>query len=97
MNINKIVLPESPNVLKSIRNGFDAITKHLILLIFPIGLDLVLWFAPHLRIKSQIEDLILEMEKISTLLPADYGDVIETSKEIWTVAAERLNLMIVLR
>jgi hypothetical protein len=97
MNINKIVLPESPNVLKSIRNGFDAITKHLILLIFPIGLDLILWFAPHLRIKTQIEGLILEMEEVSTLLPADFGDVIETSQEIWTIAAERLNLFIAMR
>ena len=97
MNINKIILPESPNVLKSIKNGFDAITKHLILLIFPVGLDLILWFAPHLRIKSQIEAFILEMEKVSTLLPTDYGDVLETSKEIWIVAAERLNLFIAMR
>ena len=72
MNINKIALPESPNVLKSIKNGFDAITKHLILLVFPIGLDLVLWFAPHLQIKSQIEALVLEMEEVSGLLPADH-------------------------
>ena len=97
MNINKIVLPESPNVLKSIRNGFDAITKHLVLLIFPVGFDLILWFAPHLQIKSQIEGLVLEMESLSTLLPADYEDVIETSKEIWIVAAERLNLFIAMR
>jgi hypothetical protein len=37
------------------------------------------------------------MDKVSTLLPADYGDVIETSKQIWTVAGERLNLFIAMR
>jgi hypothetical protein len=97
MKINKTAFPESPNVLKSIRNGFDAITKHLILLLFPIGLDLVLWFAPHLRIKTQIEGVIAEMNEISALLSPDFEEIIEASQEIWMIAAERINLFITLR
>jgi len=97
MNINKITLPEPPNVLKSIKNGFDAITKHLILLLFPVGLDLVLWFGPHLRIKSLIEGLIVDMNDVSDLMPADFGEVMEAGQEIWLVAAERINLLIGLR
>ena len=97
MNMTKITLPESPNVLQSIRNGFDAITKHLVLLVLPVGLDLVLWFAPHLQIKSLIEGLIVEMNEVSTLLPADYAEVVEAGQEIWVMAAERINLMIALR
>jgi len=97
MNIDKIALPEPPNVLKSIRNGFDAITKHLILLLFPVGLDLVLWFAPHLQLKSLIEGLVLEMSEVSAMLPADFSDVMEAGQEIWFMAAERINLFMVLR
>ncbi|MCJ7716740.1 MAG: hypothetical protein MUO54_09495 [Anaerolineales bacterium] len=97
MNINKIALPESPNVLKSIRNGFDAITKHLILLLFPIGLDLVLWFAPHLQIKTQIEGIIAEMGEVSALLSPDFGEMVEAGQEIWLMAAERINLVLALR
>ena len=97
MNMTRITLPEPPNVLQSIRNGFDAITKHLVLLILPVGLDLVLWFAPHLQIKSLIEGLIVEMNEVSTLLPADYAEVVEAGQEIWVMAAERINLMIALR
>lgn len=97
MNINKITLPEPPNVIKSIRNGFDAITKHLIILLFPVGLDLVLWFGPHLQIKSLIEGLIVEMNNVSELMPADFGEVMEAGQEIWIVGAERINLLIGLR
>ncbi|HDN04331.1 MAG TPA: hypothetical protein ENF27_00140 [Chloroflexi bacterium] len=97
MNINKITLPEPPNVLKSIRNGFDAITKHLILLLFPVGLDLVLWFGPHLQIKSLIEGLITSMNDVPELMPADFGEVMEAGQEIWTAAAQRINLLIGLR
>jgi hypothetical protein len=97
MNINKITLPEPPNIIKSIRNGFDAITKHLILLLFPVGLDLVLWFGPHLQIKSLIKGLIVEMNNVSELMPADFGEVMEAGQEIWMVAAERVNLLIGLR
>ena len=97
MNINKIVLPESPNVLKSIKNGFDSITKHLVLLVFPIVVDLVLWFAPHLRIKTQIERMIGDMNEVSALFPADFMEVLSASQDIWIQAAERINLFIALR
>jgi len=97
MKINKIALPESPNVLKSIKNGFDAITKHLILLLFPIGFDLVLWFAPHLRITTLLKGVIAEMDEVSALLSPDFGEIVETSQEIWMIAAERINLFITLR
>jgi len=97
MKTNKIALPESPNVLKSIRNGFDAITKHLILLLFPLVFDLVLWFAPHLRITTLIKGVISEMDEVSALLSPDFGEMVEAGQEIWMIAAERINLLITLR
>jgi len=97
MNSYNIALPEPPNVLKSIRNGFDTITKHLTLLLFPIGLDLVLWFGPHLQIKTQIEGLIDEMNQVSALFAPDFGEIMEAGKEIWLMAAERINLLLALR
>lgn len=97
MNINKIVLPEPPNVLKSIQIGFDAITKHLVLLLFPLGLDLLLWFGPHVQIRSLINDLVLEMNKASQSFPADFAQVMQEGQAIWEVAAERVNLLIALR
>lgn len=97
MNINKIILPEPPNVLKSLRNGFDAITKHLVLLLFPLGLDLLLWFGPRLKIKSLIEALILEMNEVSEMFPADFAQIMQEGEQIWALAAERINLLVALR
>ena len=97
MNINKIVLPEPPNVIKSIRIGFDAITNHLVLLLFPLGLDLFLWFGPHVQVRSLISGWILEMNKASQSFPADVAQVIQEGQAIWEVAADRVNLLIALR
>lgn len=97
MNINKIALPDPPNVLKSILAGFDAITKHVVLLLFPVGVDLILWFGPHLQIRSLIGSLILRMNRVSQMLPADFNEAVEAGQEIWAFGAERLNLLIALR
>jgi hypothetical protein len=64
---------------------------------FPIGLDLVLWFAPHLQIKSHIEGLIEDMNQVSALLSPDFSEIVEAGQEIWAVAAERINLFLALR
>jgi hypothetical protein len=69
----------------------------LILLLFPVGIDLVLWFAPHLQLRSLIEGLILEMSEVSALMPADFKDVMEAGQEIWMMGAERINLFLALR
>ena len=97
MNTNRIVLPDPTNVLKSIRTGFDAITKHLVLLLFPLGLDLILWFGPHIQIRTLIEELILEMNEVSQIFPADFAQVLQEGEAIWSVAAERVNLLVALR
>ncbi len=97
MNINKITLPDPPKVLKSIQIGFDAITKHVVLLLFPVGVDLVLWLGPHLQIRTLIEGLIREMNDVAGLLPADFQEVMQAGQEIWSLAAERINLAVALR
>jgi hypothetical protein len=97
MNIKKITLPDPPNVLKSIRIGFDTITKHVGLVLFPVGIDLLLWFGPRLQIRSLIESLIEEMSAVSQLMPADFSEIMEAGQEIWALAADRINLLIALR
>src|SRR5512139_2918567 len=44
------VLPAPPNLIRSLLAGFDAIANHIGLILFAIGLDMVLWFGPQLRL-----------------------------------------------
>lgn len=92
-----MVIPDSPSVVKAVREGFDAVTNHLTLLLFPVGLDLLLWFGPHLRIKNLIENLIQEMNSFSTAASPEMVEMIAAGKEIWGTAAERINLLVALR
>ncbi len=39
----------------------------------------------------------MDMNDMSELMPADFGEVMEAGQEIWIVAAERINLLIGLR
>lgn len=97
MKRQQLIIPESPSVLKAVREGFDAVTKHLALLLFPIGLDLLLWFGPHLRVKNLIEALIEEMRGLSAAASPDMVEMIAAGQEIWTSAAERINLLAAVR
>lgn len=97
MNMTEKELPASPQVLKALRTGFDAITRHIGLALFPLGIDLLLWFAPHLRLKEQIERLVLSLEDLSALGAAQQSEYIEVSQEMWQFFAERLNILIAVR
>ncbi len=90
-------IPEPPKTLKSIRIGFDAITQHVGLILFPLILDLIIWFAPHVRIKRQIEGLVTSFFSVSSLDNAELNELLQASREVWTVLAERFNLVVALR
>lgn len=90
-------MPEPPKTLKSIRIGFDAITQHIGLILFPLVLDLIIWFAPHMRIKGLMEGLIKGFFSFPTLDNPELEELVTASREMWTVFAERLNLVAALR
>lgn len=97
MSIHNIQLPDPPKVIKAIKTGYDAITNHIVLILFPVALDALLWFGPHLRVKSQIDRLVMEMNSISNLLSSDFQEMLETSQDIWITVGDRINLFAALR
>ncbi len=90
-------LPAPPRLIPAMVEGFDAITNHLLLILFPITLDLLIWFAPHLRLKDLIEALLMQMTLISTNEGPELSSMIETGREVWLQMAEQINLVVALR
>ena len=73
MNDSKLnTLPKPPSLLKTIVAGFDNITNHIALILFPIGLDLLIWFTPRLRLVKIINTFFGDVVQESLLLAPDF-------------------------
>src|SRR5574341_313846 len=93
----KQVLPAQPSLTGALLAGFDAITNHLGLVIFPIILDLYLWFGPRLSLKPLVESFISQLESVSGTSGPETTQAIQFSRSLWLLVADRLNLFSALR
>ena len=50
-----------PGVIETLSEGFDSINRIIWILIFPVGIDLLLWLAPRLSISQLIERLFADL------------------------------------
>jgi len=87
-----------PRILPSLVEGFNAIASRIYLILFPVAIDLLLWFGPLVRVKN----LLLPVLYRATDLSADvYGqeaqEMIQSSKELWASLLESFNLLSALR
>lgn len=53
-----------PQLIQSLTAGFNMVTNNIALILLPIALDLLLWFGPHLRMKTLFEPLLADMFKL---------------------------------
>lgn len=90
-------IPAPPRLIPTLVAGFDAITNHILVILFPIAVDILIWFTPHLRIKEMIETFIGEMVSLSALEGAELAEMIDVGKEAWLEIAEQFNLVVVFR
>ena len=57
-------LPPPPGVINSIKAGFDALSTHISVIIFPLLLDLFLWLGPRLRMDALFDSLKGDLVRI---------------------------------
>ncbi|MEN7973777.1 MAG: hypothetical protein ABFR47_08080, partial [Verrucomicrobiota bacterium] len=88
--------PNPPRVFKTLLAGFDAVTNHIGLLLFPIGIDLLIWLSPRLGLKKIIESWLAVYLQARPEAP-DTAEMFEAAREIWMVIAERFSLLSTLR
>jgi hypothetical protein len=86
-----------PNFIKSMLAGFDHISKHAWLVIFPIAIDLWIWLGPRLPMKSLIQSVAQQLLDISRLGVTPESDLAVANHQMWEMMAERFNVMIALR
>jgi len=90
-------IPSPPRLIPTLDAGFDAITNHILVILFPIVLDILIWFAPHLRLKNLIEAIIDEMVLLSTSESAELAGMVDVGKDAWLQIASQINLAIAFR
>ena len=90
-------IPAPPRLIPALVAGFDAITNHILVILFPIIIDILIWFAPHLRIKNLVKDFIFELTSLSTIEGAELSEMIGVGQEAWLQVAEQYNLAIAFR
>lgn len=89
--------PTPPRLIPVLVSGFDAITNHILVILFPIILDILIWFAPHFRIKEMIENVLDEMVLISANDNVEFTEMIDVGREVWLSMAEQINLVVAIR
>ncbi len=94
LNTNSQPKIRSPRLIPSLVEGFNAVASHIYLILFPVVIDLLLWFGPLVRVKSL---LLPVMERASELSGAAYGEqgneIVKSSNELWSVFLESFNLL----
>ncbi len=87
------ILNPPPRLMPAIIAGFNTVTNHIGLILFPVFLDLFIWFGPKLRLQKLLEPVI---EKANQTLGAYTGtemkQMLESAQQAWTVLIQRINL-----
>ena len=91
------ILPAPPNIIASLRAGFDAIANQIIIIMIPIIIDLFLWLGPHLQVKTLVNQLINSMASSADLSSIQSGEVINSSMDVLRTTAVQFNILSLLR
>jgi hypothetical protein len=83
-----------PRLIPTLLAGFNTVANHLGLILFPLGLDLLIWFGPQIKLEKFLKPIYAQA--IQTLIAynnAELEQLLETSlAEIETMLA-RVNLV----
>lgn len=87
-------LTAQPKIWGPIRAGFNTAANHISLLMFPILLDIWIWFGLHVRVRAILESWLAQTSQMAYLSIAQIEQLDSLVKD---VLADRLNIMSALR
>jgi hypothetical protein len=95
--IESQVMPAPPNMVASLRAGFDAVANKIVIIIIPIVIDLIFWMGPHVQVKTLVNNFLNSMTSSAELSSLQSGDLLTSSMDVIRKAAEQFNLLSLLR
>lgn len=92
-----VLTPPAPSLLTALRVGFDAIANHLVVILFPVALDLLLWMGPRLRLTGLIRTFVEQLMAVYNVQDEQMEELMRTGQELWLLMANQFNLLSSLR
>lgn len=82
-----------PQLIPTILAGFNTVANHIGLILFPLGLDLLIWFGPQLKLEQFLKPIY--SNAIQTLIAynnAEMRQLLEASQTEMELILSRINL-----
>ncbi len=83
-----------PRLIPTLLAGFNTVSNNLALILFPLGLDLLIWFGPQIKLENFLKPIYTQA--IQTLIAynnAEFEQLLETSLSEIEVILSRINLV----
>lgn len=98
MTQSQTIQTAPPKLIQAFAAGFNTVASHAYLLLLPIGIDLLLWFGPRLRLQSLLAPVVNDTTR--ALLEMNSGTMsarLEAVRQIWEEILLRFNLVSFIR
>jgi len=97
MNTRSEIKDQKPKIIQAILAGFNTVANKPYLMLFPVILDLFLWFGPGWRVDAFFTPLIQSLTGLSGLDIPEYTEMIESYQSIWLEVVANIDLAAALR
>ena len=96
-NLDQPIQP--PRLIPSLVKGFNAVASNVHVILFPIAVDLFLWFGPMVRVRNLLLPSLLRALDLSAGAYGDEAGLLlkESAGELWAVILEGFNLLFSIR
>lgn len=83
-----------PRLIPTLLAGFNTVANHLALILFPLGIDLLIWFGPQIKLENYLKPIYTQA--IQTLIAynnSEFEQILETSLTEMETILSRINLV----
>ncbi len=95
---SETVASAPPRLMNAVIAGFNVVTRHIQLILFPVILDLFLWLGPHLSIKGFLQPLFEHwFETVGQMGSSDMTSLLVSSKPEIQSMIDHFNLLGIIR